>query len=226
MVDEELIDDIGLEPYRVLVWIEGRFAEASTLQALAGWVEKGGVLVHLGEEPPQTVEGDIGPGAGLLGLATPTAAQPGGPVAVRNPAFLRHVAARTGLRAESTVERVNEKAAVLAMAQDRPAIWAMPHGKGWVMVAAGGDPATFMELVRDVVYNLSKLDPSKSDALEVDTGWDGVYATLLSSGEVILYNSTPEPRTKTVLGATVTLPPISLRSVLVAARPSDPDART
>ncbi len=226
MLDEELIEDIGLEPYRVLVWIEGRFAEKNTLQALAGWVENGGVLVRLGEEPPQTVEGDIGPGAGLLGLATPTGAQPGGPVAVRNPLFLRHLAARTDLRVESTVKRVNEKAVVLATVEDRPAIWAMPHGKGWVIVAAGGDPATFMELVRDGVYNLSKLDPSKSDALEVDTGWDGVYATLLSSGEVILYNSTPEPRTTTLLGATVTLPPVSLRSVLLAARPSDPDART
>ena len=222
MVDEELIEDAGLEPYRVLVWIEGQFAEARTLQTLAAWVESGGVLVHLGGEPPQTVEGDTAPGAGLLGLAPPTAPQPGGPIAVRNTAFLRHLAAHTDLRAEATVNSVNEKASVLASVENRPAIWAMPHGKGWVIVAAGGDQATFMELVRDAGYNLSKLDPAKPDALEVDTDWDGVYSTLLATGEVILYNFTSEPRAKTVLGTTITLPPTSLRSVLV----KQPDRRT
>jgi hypothetical protein len=95
----------------------------------------------------------------------------------------------------------------------------MPHGKGWVIVEAGGDHAMFVELVRDAAYNLSKLDPTKADAPEVDTGWDGVYSTLLANGEVILYNFTSEPRTKTVLGATITLPPNSLRSVL-AKRPA------
>jgi hypothetical protein len=104
---------------------------------------------------------------------------------------------------------------ILATVEDRPAIWAMPHGKGWVIVQAGGDQATFMELVRDAVYDLSKLDQTKADALEVDTECDGVYSTLLANGEVILYNFTAEPRTKTVLGATITLPPNSLRSVLV-----------
>ena len=110
-------------------------------------------------------------------------------------------------------------AEVLATVESRPAIWAMPQGKGWVIVAAGGDEATFNELVRDAVYNLSKLDATKRDALEVDTDWDGVYATLLANGEVILYNFTSEPRVKTVAGTTVTLPPHSLRSVLVK-RPS------
>ena len=37
----------------------------------------------------------------------------------------------------------------------------------------------------------------------------------LAKGEVILYNFTSEPRTKTVLGATMMLPPNSLRSVLI-----------
>jgi hypothetical protein len=91
----------------------------------------------------------------------------------------------------------------------------MPHGKGWVIVAAGADQATFNELVRDAVYNLSKLDPTKPEALEVDTEYDRVYATLLANGEVILYNFTSEQRSKTLRGTTVTLPPHSLRTVLV-----------
>lgn len=215
MVDEELIEDVGLNPCRALVWIEGQFAEAKTLQALTTWVERGGVLVHLGGDPPQTVEGDSTTGARLLGLTPNMGTQPGGPLAVKNATFLRHVAARTDLRAGATSSGVSEKASVLATVEDRPAIWAMPHGKGWVIVQAGGDQATFMELVRDAVYNLSKLDPTKADALEVDTDWDGVYSTLLANGEVILYNFTAEPRTKTVFGTSLTLPPNSLRSVLV-----------
>ena len=151
----------------------------------------------------------------MLGLTPPMGTQPGGPLALKNAAFLRHLAARMDLRAGASVSGVNGKASVLATVEDRPAIWAMPHGKGWVIVEAGDDQATFIDLVRDAVYDLSKLDPTKADALEVDTDGDGVYSTLLANGEVILYNFTSEPRTKTVLGATMMLPPNSLRSVLI-----------
>jgi hypothetical protein len=215
MVDEELINDVGLKLYRVLVWIEGKFIEAKTLQNLIAWVEGGGVLVHLGSEPPQTVEGDTSLGAGLLGRTQFVEGQPGGPVTVKNTAFLRHVAARADCRADTTIRSVQERASVLATAGDNPAIWAVPHGKGWVIAAAGNHQGTFMELVRDAVYNLSKLDPAKHDALELDSEWDGVYSTLLANGEVILYNSTSEQCTKTVRGTSITLPPHSLRSVLV-----------
>ena len=70
---------------------------------------------------------------------------------------------------------------MLATVDSRPAIWAMPHGKGWVIVAAGGDQGRFNELVRDAVYNLSKLDLTKPDALEVDMDWDGVYVIVSGS---------------------------------------------
>ena len=100
-----------------------------------------------------------------------------------------------------SVNRIDRKAEVLATVAGRPAIWAMPHGKGWV-IAGDGDKMAFKELARDVAYNLSKLDPAKRDASEVDTDWDGVYATLLSDNEVILYNSNNEPHHKTVCGTT------------------------
>ena len=72
----------------------------------------------------------------------------------------------------------------------------------------------FQQLVRNATYNLSKLDPTKKNAVNVDSDWDGVYCTLLSNGEVIFYNSTAEVRHKTVGGATIDLPPKSLRSVM------------
>jgi hypothetical protein len=42
---------------------------------------------------------------------------------------------------------------------------------------------------------------------------------LLANGGVILYNFTSEPRTKTVVGAAIALPPNALRSV-PAKRPA------
>lgn len=87
------------------------------------------------------------------------------------------------------------------------------HGKGWVIVC-DGDDTTFNQLVRNVTYNLSKLDPAKKDALNVDSDWDGVYATLLSNGEAILYNATTATIHKTMGGAAIDLPPKSLRSVM------------
>jgi hypothetical protein len=104
---------------------------------------------------------------------------------------------------------------VLGTVENRPAIWAVRHGKGWVIAAADPAPATFNELVRDVAYNLSKLDTAKTNALEVDTDYDGVYTTLLANGEVIVHNFNAEARTNSVNGAKTILPPKSLRSILI-----------
>jgi hypothetical protein len=185
------------------------------LRTLAAWIRKGGVLVRLGADAPQTVEGRTQPGSALLGLATSNSPRKGGVLEIKHTSFLRHLAARAGSQADATVSQIDEKALVLATVENRPAIWAMPHRKGWVIVAAGAGQAAFNELVRDVTFNLSRLDASKRDAIEVDTDWDGVYTTLLANHEVMLHNFNSEPRTRTVAGTTVTLPPKSLRSVLI-----------
>jgi len=218
MLDEELIADHGLRHYRVLVWVEGDWVEEKTLKALAAWVEKGGVLVWWGGQVPETVEGCTSFGSALLGLTPEASWQGGGPLNIQNPAFLRHLQAQAGPRAGATATGLGRSAEVLATAEQRPAIWAMPHRKGWVIAAAGLDEAAFNELVRDAAYNLSGLDAKKTDAPEVDADYDGVYATLLANGEVILFNSHAEARTKSVRGKVVTLPPRSLRSVLLYAR--------
>ena len=215
IVDEELIADEALKLYRVLVWVEGKYVEEKTLKSLAGWVKKGGVLVWWGAEVPETVEGRTDLSSALLGLAQPSRWENGGPLEIRHPSFLRHLGAHASNRADAAVGETHKRAVVLATAQRRPAIWAMPHGKGWVIAAAGIDQATFNELVRDAAYNLSRLDATKGDALEVDTDWDGVYATLLAGDEVILLNLNPEARSKIVGGTKVVFPPKSLRSVLM-----------
>jgi hypothetical protein len=215
IVDEALIADQGLKGYRVLVWIEGQHVEEATLKALAAWVKHGGVLVWSGKELPETVEGQTALGARLLGLAQPGAWREGGPVTLQNPNFLRHVAAQTTNQTEATASALQPRAVVLATAKARPAIWAMPHRKGWVIAAPGLERTAFEELVRDAAFNLSRLDSTKANALEVDTERDGVYATRLANGEVLLLNLNTEARTKQVSGTTVTLPPKSLRSAFV-----------
>ncbi|HQK95948.1 MAG TPA: hypothetical protein PLD23_20795, partial [Armatimonadota bacterium] len=108
---------------------------------------------------------------------------------------------------------------MLAQAGGAPAAWAVPRGRGWVIVWAGmcnddRERRTASELLRDVVYNLSALDGTKADALELDTAWDSVYTTLLANGEAVVYNDSTEPRAVTIGGQTLDLPPKSLRSAL------------
>jgi enamine deaminase RidA (YjgF/YER057c/UK114 family) len=223
LLDEELIADDALRLYRVLVWVEGNCVEEQTLKAFAAWINKGGVLVWWGTDAPQTVEGRTSLSSALLGLTQQGSWQAGGPLEIQHLAFLRHLTAHLGNRAGATVSDVHQSAVVLGTVENRPAIWAMPHRKGWVIAAAGLDQATFNELVRDAAYNLSRLDSTKTDAPEVDTDYDGVYTTLLANGEVILHNFNSEARTTSVGGATAILPPKSLRSILL--KPANPSGR-
>jgi len=224
IVDEQLIEDGALERYRVLVWVEGSFIEAKVLSRIASWVRDGGVLVKFGADAIQTVEGDTLLSRQLLGTTAKTSLitlKAQNRISVKHTSFLRHVAAYEDRMADIAATRLDERAVVLGTAANHPAAWAMPRGKGWVIVWAGfagtkQSQQTFYELVRDAVYNLSGLDATKSNAEEVDTDWDDVYATLLSNGEVMLHNFATEPRTKVVTGTKITLPPKSLRSVLIS----------
>jgi hypothetical protein len=214
MVDEELIADDGLKPYRALIWIEGTFIEQETLKTIAAWVERGGTLVYWEAKPPETVEGDVTLGVSLLGWTATNAPGPGGSLEIKDEAFLHHLAAHAANRSDASITAIDTKARLLATVAGRPAVWAMPRGQGWVIAAGGLEEAAFNELARDVTYNLSKLDGTKQDARAVDDEWDGVYATLLANGEVMLLNFNSEPRRKTVAEATIELPAKSLRSVM------------
>ncbi len=223
IVDEPLIRDGALKGYRVLVWIEGETVEADTLAALSRWVEGGGVVVRLGANAIRTVEGDWPLSTAFLGF-TPTSAllkDKAGPLRVTNAHFLSRMAACLQSTSEAAVSSVGPRARVLAtVTTGEPAAWAVPRGKGWVIVWAGTGTdklatRTFCDLVRDTVYNLSARDRTKPDAREVDTQYDGVYATLLPSGEVILHNATGDERPWTLGDEHLTLPPHSLRSVML-----------
>jgi hypothetical protein len=166
------------------------------------------------------VEGKTRLGSTLLGFPKHPSVEEAGRLEIANPAFLRHLAFDTGTRAGITVSGIGRKARVLATVKGQPSIWAMPHGRGWAVVDASySEEPPFENLVRDVTYNLSKLDPSKKDAMEVDTAPDGVYATLLADGEVILHNRNSTTVNKNVCGVAIQLPPHSLRSVCINPTP-------
>ncbi|MHB8864725.1 MAG: family 14 glycosylhydrolase [Pirellulaceae bacterium] len=223
VVDEDLIADDALASYRVLAWLEGEYVEAPTCQRIDRWVNEGGVVIHWGASDIQSVEGQTGFGRQWMGLAPEAELKrldKPVPVEPTRPDILRHVTAFPDRCTDSVATALLPECSVLLVADGLPAAWAVPRGKGWVVVwvATGDAPPirrAFCELVRDVVYNLAALDPTKINAREVDTDWDGVYATFLPNGEAILYNATDEPKTKTIGSNVISLPPASLRSVLV-----------
>jgi hypothetical protein len=224
IVDEPLIRDGALKGYRVLVWIEGETVEADTLAELTRWVERGGVVVHFGANAIRTVEGDWPPSRAFLGLTPSTVVSQdnAGPLRVAEPQFLWRVAATVQSTTDGAGGPLAEKVRTLAATTaGKPAIWAVPRGKGAVIVWAGTGVdklanRTFCNLVRDTVYNLSGLDDEKrANAREVDTEYDGVYATLLPSGEVILHNASGEERQWALGERQMKLPPHSLRSLLL-----------
>lgn len=211
MIDEPLIADGALSRYRVLVWVEGKYVEAQTLEKIQSWIRKGGVLVWNGTNIIQTVEGDTKAGCNLLGLSEKTTWHSGGKLTSIKPSILPHLSKVQDAQAIATASNLNRHATVVASAAGNPAVWRMRNG----VIASALDANTWKELVRDTVYDLSKLDKTKHDALEIDHGYDGVYITLLKNGETILHNSTDQTRTNEVGNMTVVLPPHSLRSVLL-----------
>ena len=214
MVDESLIADNALSKYRVLIWVEGKFIEQQTLDRLNSWIRKGGVLVWNGTNIFQTVEGGTKIGCQLLGVDPGVRWQSGGKITPGTNPFLEHLSKLKALKAVATIGSLTHNAEVIASVDERPAIWAMHQGKGWV-IASALETDAWKELVRDAVYNLNKLDRSKTDAIEIDRGYDGVYTTLLPNGEAIFYNSTAATPTNQFGNAIVILPPKSLRSELL-----------
>jgi len=68
VVDERLVADGFLNPYRFLIWPTGKVAEAGTLQKIKTWVENGGTLLIAGLENIKTVEQSHGAFENLVRL--------------------------------------------------------------------------------------------------------------------------------------------------------------
>ncbi|HZO92048.1 MAG TPA: hypothetical protein VFB38_27265 [Chthonomonadaceae bacterium] len=69
IVDERMIQDGCLTPYRVLVMWEGDIAEQATLDKIRAWVQDGGVLVAYDFGKVKNVEGDTGWFSEMFGYA-------------------------------------------------------------------------------------------------------------------------------------------------------------
>ncbi len=77
--------------------------------------------------------------------------------------------------------------------------WARRYGKGLTIFFPGKRNLLrgYLEVIRRTTYNLSSIDPGRKDAIPVDVGQDGVFATLFTD-KILYYNSTNMPVTKTV----------------------------
>ena len=77
--------------------------------------------------------------------------------------------------------------------------WSRRYGKGLTIFFPGKRTLLrgFLEVVRRATYNLSDIDPGRRNAIAVDAGQDGVYATLFTD-KILYYNSTDMAVTKVV----------------------------
>lgn len=220
VVDEPLIADGALDGFNVLIWPEGAVLEAATLDRMARWVESGGVIVKAGGGPIEDVEGARTAGDHLLGLTADSSlvAQGAADAKLLEPAFLGHLAKLGAVGVSAVARGLPPTDRALVSTALGSGAWVRELGRGAVIVWAGpatqADQAPFCELARDALYGRSKLAARFGDAPEVDSAADGVYTTLLSSGEALLYNSTSEPRSVMVGKNKVALPPNSIRSIL------------
>ena len=213
ILDERMIVDGALKGYRILAFLEGSVAEASTLEAIADWVRAGGVAVTYDLGAFQTVEGDARPWRDLFGIGGEFTAVSGRQtIAEQWRPFVNHLSERAAALTDQVCVSPAAEAEILVGEKGAAAVWATPRGDGWSIAFAGSWDTrdTYCELLRDVVYNLSALDPSKQDALAVDDRWDGVYSTCFEGGKVLLYNPTSQAVCVDVFGATVRLEPVSL----------------
>lgn len=215
LIDERMIADGALKAVRVLVIPDGTFFAPAALAQIEAWVRGGGVMVR-GSQPMLTLEGDRTVWRRLSGVSDPSPTAAGGVVA-KNTGFLRYTSRLSPPADSDGVTAVAPQAKVLATVADHPAVWANPVGTGWVVICAGGanNLPLFRSVIRDVVYNLPKLDPTQRGARELapDAAWGNLYTVLLQSGEVIAYNHGDEPLTAIVSGHRVELAPHSIVSL-------------
>ncbi len=83
---------------------------------------------------------------------------------------------------------------------DRPEqSWARLYGKGLTIYFPANKSLLkgYLEVVRQAMYHLSQIDPTRRDALPVDDNADGIYATLFTD-KILYYNPKDTAVTKTV----------------------------
>lgn len=215
LLDERMVCDGALARCRVLVLAEGSFFDEGALARLEAWLWEGGVMVR-GDLPMRTVDGRRNAWGRLSGIMNSRLGEPG-PVEVADKEVLGYTAALGDAGPVRGVTRLGSRARVLATAAGKPAIWAHPVGRGWVIVCTPGaeNLPLFRSVVRDVVYRLPALDPSKPAGRELAPGapWGNLLTTLLASGEVVAYNDGDAPIRTAVAGQEVTVPPHSIVTV-------------
>ncbi|HUV04234.1 MAG TPA: family 14 glycosylhydrolase [Armatimonadota bacterium] len=217
ILDERMVEDGALGEYRVLVLFEGNFVESGALRKIETWVKSGGVIVSYNFGPIASVEGDASVWRRLFGIPDSAAEAPGGVLEDGNEDFPRRVRSLPDAASDKSIVGLLPGVKVMVRTEGRPVIWDNRLGRGYAFYFAGSWDCrrTYYELLCDVVHSLSDFEPKMKNAVEVDAEWDGVYCTLLPSGEVIVHNFNDQPAAKGFAGKLVQLEPKSLASVTI-----------
>ncbi|MCZ7545128.1 MAG: beta-galactosidase [Anaerolineae bacterium] len=223
-VDERLIRDGALAHYRFLVALDGLVLARDVQEAIAAWVEAGGVVVSWQLWQDLDRRDDVA--RALFGLTAASDRRTGiQQLELLAPDLLRALSEAPYPVTVFSYWPLAETAQPLAVTRpaETPVIWLNRHGRGYAVFYSGpkendldlsfawmGDQHLYMRLVRDVLYHLPALIPD-APALETVTGaGDGVYVTRLADGGYLCLNFASAPRALQVGEAARTLAPYSI----------------
>ena len=224
--DENMIVDGALSRYRYLVVLDGEVLEESALSAIEAWVRQGGVLVTW--RMLKTVEGDDTISRRIFGL-TAQGEELTGIQGLRmvEPEFLEHFATVPQPITVHSYRGFEATARPLAVLERDAAsvVWLNRHGAGHGIFYAGpveqdadlsftwmGDQHMYLQLIRDCLFNLSRLCPEWVGLPRIDDQQDRVYATDL--GDRVLYlNYSDQPVRKHTPEGPVSIPAYGIRAV-------------
>ncbi len=225
-VDEHMIVDGALDHVRYLIVLDGEIADASALEALESWVQRGGVLVSW--RMFKTVEGDDAVCRRVFGLTEQGEELTGiQDLRMVEPAFLEHFSAVPHPVTAHSYRGLAPTARPLAVLQKdaTAAVWLNRHGDGCGVFFAGpveqdtdlsftwmGEQHMYLHLIRDCLFNLSRVCEGWQDLARHDDTLDQVYVTDL--GDRLLYlNYSEQPAEKATPWGTPGIPPFSIRSM-------------
>jgi hypothetical protein len=225
-VDEHLIVDDALSHYRYLIVLDGEIADEEALEALDRWVRHGGVLISW--RMLKTIDGDDSVSCRLFGL-TDQGEELTGIQGLRlvEPAFLEHFGAAPHPITAHSFRGFAETARPLAVLEKdkASAVWLNRHGEGYAIYFAGpveqdvdlsftwmGDQHLYLQLIRDCLFNLSRVCIGWQDLPRLDDAPDQVYVTDMGD-QLLCLNYSDRPVQKETPAGLVEIPPYSIRSI-------------
>ncbi len=225
-VDENLIVDGALRHYRYLIVLDGSMIDADALKAIEMWVRQGGVFVTW--QMLKTIEGDDTISRHIFGL-TWEGEELTGIQGVRlvERELLDHfgkvprpITAHSFRGFEATV-----RPAVVLEKDQASVVWLNRLDEGYGIFYAGpieldedlsftwmGEQHMYLHLIRDCLFNLSRIDEQWIDLPRLDDELDQVYVTELED-RLLYLNFSDRPIQKQTPQGIVDIPAYSICAI-------------